>query len=143
MKRVPYKVAGDVPETAKGITVELRESENADEIAELFGGSQDSVRSAAQSSYDIAVQRILRSKANSKEVEEIIQNEDLDTEEKQEMIREVLQQAADEYTVGTRGPGTGAAAETRKAKAVASKVKEAAANDPELAAKLAALGVEI
>lgn len=142
MKSATYKLAGDVPETAKAIELTLVEAETMDELISQCDGENSAVK-AGQSALDIAKQRIARSVANSEDVEKILKDEALSEDEQKEQIRALIQGKLDEYKFGARGPSTGKSAETKAAVSNMEKVKAEAANDPELAAKLAALGITL
>lgn len=142
MKDATYKLAGDVPEQLKGSELTIPEGESYADVAEQCE-NEDSVWRAAQQSIDIAKQRIARSTANSEDVEKILADETLDPDERKANAVAHIQAKLDEYRFGARAQGTSKTAEAKKAVATTAKLKEEAANDPELQAKLAALGIEL
>jgi hypothetical protein len=131
MKTSIYKLAGqDVPETLKGRAIELAEGETLAEVVSLCN-DEGAAQRALQASIDIWKQGRARAFASSDECP-------TDADEAVVWIQEQVNNLVYGTTVRS-APGTGAAA----AKKTVSAISEAAKNDPELAAKLAALGVTL
>jgi hypothetical protein len=167
MKYAEYKLAGDIPasllprtETRDGkevkvpFTIKTREAETLTEMHALVeNGDEKHVLRLAQGQYDIIVQRKIREYLASEEVADILAGKtvgegedavDFAAHTDDERIAEVLsrtQTVADEFAYGSRQslPGGGKTAAVERDK----KVRAAAAADPELAAKLAALGITL
>lgn len=149
-----YKLAGDIPEALKGKLIKTPEAATLDQMHLLVeGGKSENVLKLAQAQFDIIIQRKLRDAATSDEIAEVlagkvveIDGEKLDFSgmndaERQEYAVSRVQAVADDFRYGARpliaGGGTKAAKEALGREAG---LKKAAAADPELAAKLAALG---
>lgn len=157
MKTAEYKLAGDIPSALRGKTIKTRESETLAQMTELVeNGTEDNVRRLAQAQYDIIVQRKIRDAATSEEIEGIlagktvkVDDEELDfsgmsDDERLEYAVGRLQDVADAYVYGARPLIAGGGSKAAKtALAEKGKIAEAAKNDPELAAKLAALGIAL
>lgn len=139
MKTAIYKLAGDVPESLKGAEFNLGEAETDDELLTMVeDGKPEHMRKLAQQSLDIVKQRLLRSWANSEEIGKLIVAKDFDGAVAK--LREWL----GEYKYGSivRGQGGGSAA-AKQALEDKRKLAEAAASDPELQAKLRAIGYAV
>lgn len=147
-----YKLAGDIPDELKGKTVRTREFRDLTHFREgVQDGDDKHITRLAQAQYDIIVQRKIR---------EAIQNavEEAQSKEPDEKISEAAQAVragdwdavhataqnlADTWVYGSRPASTGEATKARKAVKTVEALNSAAAQDPELAAKLAALGITL
>lgn len=106
---------------------------------------QEHTLSLAQAQLDIIKQRKIREWAAGEECDQILQGtaegtEDMSEDERIEHALQRAQEIGDEYKYGSRGPSTGGV--NAQAKAALKKQKaldEAAASNPEVAAKLAEL----
>lgn len=156
MGKAGYKLAGaDTPAALKGKIIFTRDSGGSLELMHKLvdEGKSETVARLAQQQYDIVVQRKLREAAESEEIAGIlagkvveIDGEKLDFSSADDATRTDhalarLQKLADEYEHGSRALITGGKAKAGQAALEReSGLKQAAAADPELAAKLAALG---
>lgn len=155
MKTAAYKLAGAIASLLVGVEIKTKEAESLDEMHQLVeDGKPENVLKLAQAQYDIIVQRKLRDAATSDEIADILAGKtveidgekldfaDMSEDERKEYAASRIQQVADEYVYGARpliaGGGTKAA---KAALANQGKIAEAAKADPDLAAKLAALGI--
>lgn len=166
MKTADYKLNGDIPRHLLGtfatvkaedgtesevrtpFSVKTREAEtDEDMLALVEDGDAKHVRKLAQGQLDIIVQRNIRNYANSDEVLEALygtKEPAADAEPVEggvEAALELIQKFADEYLYGVTRTSSGAGAGTKAKAKQADAVAAAAKNDPELAAKLAALGI--
>jgi hypothetical protein len=150
-----YTLAGSIPEALRGSTVKTKDCNgNLDVMHQLVeDGKPENVARLAQAQYDIIVQRKIRDAATSEEIEGIlggkvveVDGEKLDfsgmsAEERKAYAIGRLQAVADDYVYGARPLIAGGAGKAAKEALGREKgLKAAAAADPELAAKLAALG---
>lgn len=157
MKTADYKLAGDIPESLRGKTVKTREAESLEEMHQLVeNGDPKNVFRLAQAQFDIIQQRKIRDYLGSEEVADILAGKtvgegddatDFSEFGEEDRIAEVMrraQEVGDAYVYGgrTATPGGGAAA-AKKALEEKKTLSAAAANDPELAEKLAALGISL
>jgi len=149
--KIPASVVKDIPQLG-GIVIKTREAENLEEFHTLVeNGSPEAVLTLAQSALDIIVQRHIRNGAESEAVANILHGKthdgtdysEMDEAERLEAVRQLLQNIADEYVYGQRQPGLGGSKVVKEKAGNFDKVAAAAANDPELAAKLAALGFTV
>lgn len=156
MGKAGYKLAGaDTPSQLKGKIIFTKDCGGSLELMHKLvdEGKSETVARLAQQQYDIVVQRKLREAAETEEIAGIlagkvveIDGEKLDFGPADEATRvehamDRLQKLADEYEHGGRALITGGKAKAGQAALEReSGLKQAAAADPELAAKLAALG---
>lgn len=154
MRTADYKLAGDIPEALKGKVVKTREAESLEELHQLVeNGDEKHILRLAQGQLDIITQRKVREYVGSDEVGNILAGKivgegedaiDFSEMSDEERVQEVLNRAqavSDDYAYGSRTttPGGGKTAAVERDK----KVRAAAQADPELAAKLAALGITL
>ena len=147
-----YKLAGDIPEELKGKTVKTREFADLEAFAQgVQDGDQKHILRLAQAQYDIIVQRKIREsiqnaveEAQSKEADDKISAAaqsvrlgDWDA------VHAFAQETADNFVYGSRPAPSGETTKARKAVKTVETLSSAAAADPELAAKLAALGITL
>lgn len=137
IKRATYKLAGDVPEALRGMELSMPEAETDEAFDSLVENGASDRRKLAQGALDINRQRVFRTAANSEEVVKLI------AEGKVDDAKAAVQAAGDTYIYGASNRGTGAGAVTKAKAAKADAIAQAAAADPELAAKLAALGISL
>ena len=137
IKRQTYKLAGDVPEALRGMELSMPEAETDEAFDTLVENGASDRRKLAQGALDINRQRIFRTVANSDEVVKLI------AEGKVDEAKAAVQAAGDGYVYGATNRGTGTGAITKAKAAKADAIAQAAAADPELAAKLAALGISL
>lgn len=157
MKYAIYKLAGSIPELLVGKEIKTREAENLEEFRQLVeGGKDENILRLAQGAFDIIDQRKVREFCESEEVAQALAGKTVKWAEDDEVeygaygeaerVEDILSRAQDvahAYVYGSRPAGTGAG-KAVKAKAQQLDVAVAAAkSDPELAAKLAALGIQI
>lgn len=157
MKRAIYKLAGSIPAVLIGKTVTTREAETLEEFRTLVeGGKDENVLRLGQGAFDIIDQRKIREFLESEEVADALAGKtvkwaegdevaygDYSEEDRIEDILSRAQDVGDSYIYGSRPAGTGAGKVTKQKAAEMDKAKEAAKSDPELAAKLAALGISL
>lgn len=133
-------------------TIKTREAESLDEfMAELVDADKpaEHALTLAQGAWDIIAQRKVREFCSSVDAQNMIdgktpETKELDEAERIEAVLIEAQAIADAYRYGSRGPSTGGATAAGKAAlAKEKKIAEAAASNPELAAKLAALDAEL
>lgn len=164
MKSAIYKVSGEMSQERgiKGLEIKTREAENMDEILTLVkDGKQEHVISAAQGAIDIVVQRMIRNAAEDDVTLAILQGKvvkdeddaeyaedyaDSSDEDRRATIQTRLQNVADTYLYGSRGPSTGSSKVTKE-KAAKTDAVEAAAKagtlSAETIAELAKLGFNV
>lgn len=119
-----------------GRVVTQRRPETVEEFRSLVeNGDESRIVTLATQQLLLNGQRAFKEVAESEEVQKLVREGRVDE------AMAVIQKAADEYLDGGRKAGT--PSEARKAKATVGKLQAAAAADPKLAAKLAALGIEI
>lgn len=153
-----YKLAGEIPEALRGKLIRTKDCNGDLNKMHLLveDGKPENVARLAQAQYDIIVQRQLRGAATSDEVAGILagkvvevdgESQDfsgLSDEDRLAYAVDRIQAVADDYRYGARpliaGGGTKAAKAALQDK---TKIMAAAASDPELAAKLAALGITL
>lgn len=145
-----YKLNGkDVPQALVGKALRFPEAKSLVALREqVADGADEHIVRAAQGAIDIVRQGRARALSGSDEVAEILAgkadgSEGLDDEGRVTMALEYIQGELDEWRYGSVVRGTGTGAATRAEADQAKKIKEAAAADPELAAKLAALGITL
>lgn len=157
MKQADYKLAGDIPSGLQGQIVKTREAETQEEFLTLVeDGKQEHMLRLAQGALDIITQRKIREFCATEEVAAALAGKTVKWSEGDEVeygeyseaerIADVVSRAqdvADTYTYGSRPAGTGAGKVTKTKAAQLDKAVEAAKADPELAAKLAALGISL
>lgn len=170
MKKAPYKLAGDIPATLLGkdttvdgktvkvpYTIETKEAETLDEFRQLVENGEDKhILQLAQGAKDIITQRKVREFLQQDEVaaalagkevkwsdSETVNYGDYDEADRIEDILSRAQDVADAYVYGSRPVTVGVGKATKQAASDMAKAKEAAKADPELAAKLAALGITL
>lgn len=149
-----YKLAGNIPQALVGSLIRTPEAGTLDEMHLLVeDGKPENVLKLAQAQFDIIIQRRLRDTATSDDVAEIlagkvveVDGEKLDfsgmsDEERKAYVVDLLQGVADDFRYGSRPALTsGKTKQAKEALEREGKLKSAAAADPELAAKLEALG---
>jgi hypothetical protein len=147
-----YKLAGDIPDELKGKTVRTREFRDLDHFREgVQDGDPKHITRLAQAQYDIIVQRKIREaiqnaveEAQSKEADEkISETAQAVRAGDWDAVHAAAQSLADSWVYGSRPASTGEATKARKAVKTVEVLNSAAAADPELAAKLAALGITL
>lgn len=154
MKTSEYKIAGAIAKERglDGILVHTRDAETLEEFAQLVeNGDPENVRKLAQGQLDIIVQRQIRNYVESEEVADILAGKTVDgedfaahtEEERKQVVAQRAQEVSDTYSYGGRTAGTGASTKAKKAVATVATLGAAAANDPELAKKLAELGITL
>jgi hypothetical protein len=154
MKTSEYKIAGGIAKerALDGILIRTREAESLEEFAQLVeNGDPENVRKLAQGQLDIIVQRKIRDYVESEEVADILAGKTVDgedfgahtEEERKQVVAQRAQAVSDDYLYGGRAAGSGAGTKAKKAVATVAQLASASANDPELAAKLAALGITL
>jgi len=149
MKRAEYKLNGDVPEVLKGAVIMLAAAETLDDLRQqVKDGADEHIVSAGQSSIDITKQRLLRSKAGSEEIADILNGKadgtaDLSPEDRKAAAVQSLQTYIDGYIYGSRPQGTGETAKIKKSAKVGEAVVAAAVADPEFAKRMLAMGIEL
>lgn len=149
MKSSEYKLNGDVPESLKGLTFKFKAAETMDDLrAQVKDGADEHVVASGQASIDITKQRLLRAKAGSEDVANILAGKaegtaELDADGRKSAAQTFLQDFIDGYVYGSRAPGSGESAKLKKSAKVGDAVVAAAAADPELAVRLHNMGVEL
>lgn len=154
MKTSEYKIAGAIAKERglDGILIRTREAESLEELSQLVeNGDPENVRKLAQGQLDIIVQRKIRDYVESDEAADILAGKTVDGEdfgahsddERKQVVAERAQAVSDDYLYGGRAAGSGAGAKAKKAVATVATLGAAAANDPELAKKLAELGIQL
>lgn len=170
MKTQPYKLAGDIPKVLLGKSVErdgktvlepyainMIEAETLDEFRQqVEGGEEKHVLRLAQGAVDIVRQRKVREFLQTDEVSDALQGKtvkwaegdevDYGQFDEDERVADVLSRAqdvADSFIYGSRPVSTGTGKAVKADAADMRKAKEAAKADPELAAKLAELGISL
>lgn len=132
--------------------VKTREAENLAEFQSELVDQTDAVGNVltlAQGAWDIIAQRKVREFCSSVDAQNMIDGKTDDTkglseDERVEAVLIAAQEIADAYRYGSRGPSTGGAtAAGKKALEKEKAIANAAASNPELAAKLAALDAEL
>lgn len=158
MRNATYKLAGEVAKERglAGIEINLREAESLDEFHTLVqDGKSENVLKLAQGQLDIIVQRYVRNAAEDEVTADILAGKTVeingektdfsgyDADERMEAVKQRIQEVADTYLYGARGPSTGTAKVTKEKAAKVDKVMEAAksgALSDSAKAELAALG---
>lgn len=147
-----YKLAGDVPEQLRGKLVRTREFRD---LVDFKSGVQDGedkhITKLAQAQYDIIVQRKIREAVqNAAEEAQSTEPDDKISEAAQNIrvgdwdaVLVFAQDIADAFVYGSRPAGTGESTKARRAVKTVDTLTTAAANDPELARKLAELGISL
>lgn len=170
MKKAPYKLAGDIPEVLLGtksvvdgktvltpFTIDTQEAETLDEFrTQVENGEDKHILRLAQGAKDIITQRKVREFLSTDEVAAALAGKEVKWSEsetvdygahsEEERIEDILvraQEVADSFVYGSRTVTVGVGKATKAAAADMAKAKEAAKADPELAAKLAALGITL
>lgn len=133
-----YKLAGDVPPELKGRTIKTPEKYTIEAFRALVQDGDDKhTVSLAQAQFDIIIQRHIRNASNSEDVAKLLKEDDV------EGAVALIQKVADSYVYGARPLSTGESTTNRRNKENMSKLREGAAADPELAKRLADLGVSL
>lgn len=133
-----YKLAGDIPSALTGKLIRTPEKYTVEDFRALVqDGDEKHIVALAQAQFDIIIQRHIRNAANSEDVSKLLAAGDTDGA----VAR--IQEVADKYVYGARPVSTGGSAVAKKAVANQKKLAAAVAADPELAQRLAALGVEL
>lgn len=151
-----YTLAGSVPDALRGVVIRTKDSQGSLDKMHLLveDGKPENVARLAQAQLDIITQRKIRDAATSEEIEGILAGKvveidgekldfaDMSPEERKEYATGRLQAVADDYLYGARPliAGGGAGKAGKAALGREADLKKAASQDPELAAKLAALG---
>jgi len=146
-----YKLNGkDVPAALVGKALRFPEAKTLAELREQCSedNPDEHIRRAAQGAIDIVRQGRARALSASDEVGKILAgkaegSEGLDDIGRVAMALEYIQGELDAWRYGSVVRGTGASAATKAEAADAQKIKQAAAADPELAAKLRAMGINL
>lgn len=135
MRTTTYTLAGSVPAELAGLEIPFNVPERDEEWASVVSDPQGDRDKLAIGNLNIKRQAVARDAANSEEVTKAIAEGDLDG------ARNIVLTTVAEYVYGARQTAVGSGTKAKAAKA--DKIAEAAANDPELAAKLAALGITL
>lgn len=159
-----YKLAGSIAPQLVGKTIRTREAKGDGEtrLAQMRllvkDGDAGHVAKLAQNQYDIIVQRRIRDVADSEEVKAILAGKSeveingekldfsgMDEEARVQYCVDLCQDEADAYQYGatTRSGTTRLPKAAKQAVENQAKLAQAAAADPDLAAKLAALGLTL
>lgn len=160
MKTALYELAGDrIPEALRGTEIKYRNAETLDEMAALVDdGKPENVLALAQAQRNIVIQRHFRNLAESEETAAILAGQIVgegdnavdwgqrSPETRKAYIVSQIEDIGATWLYGAKAPGTGTSAANRVNKEKASQfdeIKKRAAEDPELAAKLAALNISL
>lgn len=164
MKSAVYKLSGEMAQERgiKGLEIKTREAENMQEILTLVkDGKEEHVLNAAQGAIDIVVQRMIRNAAEDDVTLAILagktvkEDEDADfagdysghsDEERKDAVQTRLQQVADTYLYGSRGPSSGGSKVVKEKAAKVDAVAAAAAAgnlSPETIEELKKLGFNL
>ena len=142
-----YKMKGsDIEPSLHGRELRQAKPESVADFKTLIvNGDEGRIVALAVQQFLLNCQREAKAAAQSEEVLKLVREAQADPANvdsaKMDAAWAIVQKAADDYRDGgTRAPGKSAEVKAKAAKA--DRIQQAAANDPALAKKLAALGIE-